>query len=147
MIEYAVLDETNIPDIANKYVEYYNLHEGGCWTLEKAYKRIHQIVSIEDSYCLIQQDHQEITGFAIGYFKQYDDLTAYYLEEIVIFAAQQNKGYGKAFLSELERAAKERGAEHMELVSVNDELHMHFYMACGMYAANNLRIMGKHFPA
>ena len=147
MIEYTRLDEANIVDIAKKYREYYNAHEGGCWTFEKAYRRIHQIVTIEDSFCLIQLNNNKITGFAIGFFKEYDDLTAYYLEEIVIFAAYQNKGYGKAFLAELEKKAKERGAEHMELVSMNDDLHMHFYTSCGMYAANNLKIMGKHFSA
>ena len=145
-MHYSVMTEADVKTIAGLYLDYYNTNENGCWTFDKANKRIRQIVTIEDSLCLIQRDDSgNITGFVIGFFKEYDDLTAYYLEEIVIFAPYQNRGYGKAFLLEVERRALERGAEHIELVSVNDGHHMHFYQGFGMYAATNLRIMGKHY--
>lgn len=86
-----------------------------------------------------------MTGFLMGYYKEFDDLKAYFLEEIVIFEKYQNKGYGSAFLKELETIVKNNGAEHMELISVNDEHHMHFYEKLGFYAASNLAMMGKHF--
>ena len=144
-MDYAIMTEQDVPVIAKKYAEYYNHHENGCWSYEKAYKRIHQIVTIEDSLCLTQTEQGQITGFEIGFFKEYDDLTAFYLEEIVILADYQNKGYGTALLQEIEMRVKERGAEHMELVSVNDAHHMQFYSSFGMYAATNLKVMGKHF--
>ena len=144
-MNYSVMQEQDVSMIARLYMEYYNTHENGCWQYDKAYKRIHQIVTIEDSLCLIQTDHGAITGFLIGFFKEYDDLTAYYLEEIVIFAEYQNRGYGKALLAELEQRTAAHGAEHIELVSVNDEHHMRFYSSFGMYAATNLKIMGKHY--
>lgn len=104
------------------------------------------MVTIEDSLCLIQKNEESnITGFVIGYFKEYDDISAYFLEEIVIFADYQNKGYGKQLLNEIEKRVLEYGAEHIELTSVNDEHHMHFYEGFGMYAATNLKIMGKHY--
>lgn len=146
-MEYTIMTGQDVPVIAKAYMEYYNRHENGCWQYEKAYKRIHQIVTIEDSLCLIQREQGQITGFEIGFFKEYDDLTAYYLEEIVILAEYQNKGYGTALLQEVEMRAKERGAEHIELVSVNDAHHMQFYSSFGMYAAANLKVMGKHFSA
>ncbi|MGN0907656.1 MAG: GNAT family N-acetyltransferase [Bullifex sp.] len=142
---YSPLTESDVKNIARLYMDYYNSNENGCWTFDRAYKRIHQMVTIEDSLCLIQRNGETITGFVIGFFKEYDDLTAYYPEEIVIFSPYQNKGYGKAFLREIERRALERGAEHIELISVNDEHHMHFYEGFGMYAASNLKIMGKHY--
>ena len=143
---YAPLTVSNLDMVVKKYVEYYNEAEDGYWTYEKAYKRIHQIMTIEDSMCLIQfGDDGEATGFAIGFFKQYDDLLAYYLEEIVIFKGLHGKGYGTDFLAEIERRASENGAEHIELVSVNDEHHLHFYKKSGLYAAKNLLVMGKHF--
>lgn len=67
------------------------------------------------------------------------------MEEIVILAEYQNKGYGKAFLSEIEKRILQYGASHMELMCVNDEFHNHFYTKFGMYAAANLKIMGKHY--
>lgn len=84
----------DVDRIARLYMDYYNQHEDGCWTREKACRRIRQIVTVEDSLCLIQQDAAEnTTGFAIGYLKPYDDLTSYWLEEIVILAGYQNKGF------------------------------------------------------
>lgn len=145
-MKYCRMNETDVEEIARLYMDYYNNHEGGCWSYEKAYKRIHQMVTIEDSLCLIQRDEEgNPTGFAIGYFKEYDDISAYYLEEIVIAAEYQNKGYGTQFLGEIEKRALEYGAEHIELTSVNDERHMHFYTSFGMYAATNLKVMGKHY--
>lgn len=145
-MNYAVMTEADVEFIAKKYMDYYNGHEDGCWTLEKACKRIRQMVTVEDSLCLIQKNEAgEDTGFVIGFFKEYDDLTAYYLEEIVIFAEYQNRGFGKQLLGEIERRVREKGAEHLELVSVNDEHHLHFYTGLGMYVASNLLLMGKHY--
>ena len=145
-MNYTVMTEADTERIAKLYLDYYNRQEEGCWKYEKAYKRIHQMVTIEDSLCLIQTDDGgHTTGFAIGYFKEYDDLSAYYLEEIVILAEYQNKGYGKQFLREIEKQMLERGAKHMELTSVNDAHHMHFYTEFGMYPAANLKVMGKHY--
>ena len=77
---YSIMTEADIDYIATLYMDYYNNHEDGCWTHEKAYKRI------------------------IAH-----------------------------------------GAEHIELTSVNDEHHHHFYTQFEMYAASNLKVMGKHY--
>lgn len=144
-MEYVKLTEENIDLVVRNYVEYYNTFEDGCWTNEKAYKRIHQVMTIPDAECLVQYDNGKIIGFVMGYYKEFDDLKAYFLEEIVIFPEYQNKGYGTAFLKELEAVVRRNGVEHIELISVNDEHHMHFYKKLGFYAAGNLAMMGKHF--
>ena len=140
------MNESDVEEIAGHYIDYYNHHEEGCWQYEKAYRRIHQMVTIEDSLCLIQKDDEShTTGFAMGYFKAYDDISVYYLEEIVIFADYQNKGYGKQFLNEIERRTLECGAKQIELTSVEDAHHMHFYKEFGMSEAINLKIMVKRY--
>lgn len=144
-MKYIKLTEENIDLVVRNYVDYYNSNEDGCWTYEKAYKRIHQVMTIEDSECLVQYDNGNMTGFVMGYYKEFDDLKAYFLEEIVIFAEYQNKGYGAAFMEEVERIVRNNGVEHIELISVNDEYHMHFYKKMGFYVASNLAMMGKHF--
>ncbi len=144
-MEYVKLTEENMEGVVLNYVNYYNTCEGGCWTYEKAYRRIHQVMTIEDSECFVQYDDGKISGFVMGYYKEFDDLKAYFLEEIVIFAEYQNKGYGAAFMEELERVVRQNGVEHLELISVNDEHHMYFYKKLGFYAASNLAMMGKHF--
>lgn len=144
-MEYCKMKEENIDSVIRRYVSYYNDSEGGCWTYEKAWKRIHQIMTMEDSQCVIQYEHGNMTGFAMGYYKVFDDLTAYYLEEIVIFKNYQNQGYGAALLEEIEKMVKKKGAEHIEFICMKDEHHMHFYGKLGYYASERIALMGKHF--
>ena len=144
-MKYGTLIEENLEEVVKNYVEYYNTCENGCWTYEKAYKRIHQVMTIEDSECMVLYEKEELIGFLMGYYKEFDDLKAYFLEEIVIFLDYQNQGYGTAFLEKLEEVIRKNGAEHVELLSVNDEHHMHFYEKLGFYGAKNLIMMGKHF--
>ena len=143
-MEYRELNEENLDAVVLKYIDYYNNREGGCWTYKKAYKRIHQVMTIEDSESFVQYENGVLTGFVMGYYKEFDDLKAYFLEEIVIFS-DHNNGLGTAFMQELERVVIANGAEHIELISVNDERHMHFYEKLGYYSATNLAMMGKHF--
>ena len=143
-MNYRLMNEEDMEDVVNKYVDYYNSEEDCCWTYEKAYKRIHQVLTIEGSLCLVQTDEKnEITGFIMGYYKEFDDITGYYLEEIVIFSGNQNKQYGTDFLKELEERLKSSNVSYMELSSVNDEHHRHFYLKSGFYEANNFVLMGK----
>ena len=142
-MDYTKLTEENIDSVVRAYVDYYNNCEDGCWTYEKAYKRIHQVMTIEDAECFVQYDTGKLSGFVMGYYKEFDDLKAYFLEEMVVFAEFQNKGYGAALMEELEKVARENGVAMMELSSVNDEHHMHFYKKLGFYAASNFVAMGK----
>ena len=142
-MDYVKLTEENIDGVVSAYVDYYNNCEGGSWTYEKAYKRIHQVMTIEDAECFVQYADGEMSGFVMGYYKEFDDLKAYFLEEIVIFKDYQNKGYGAAFFEYLENVVRENGVSLMELSSVNDEHHMHFYKKQGFYQASNFVAMGK----
>ena len=142
-MEYNKLTEANIDSVVKAYVDYYNNYEDGCWTYEKAYKRIHQVMTIEDAECFVQYDNGKLSGFVMGYYKEFDDLKAYFLEEIVIFKEYQNRGHGSAFLEHLEKVVRENGVAMMELSSVNDERHMHFYKKQGFYQASNFVAMGK----
>ncbi len=55
-MEYVNLTEENLDKVVHNYIDYYNSCEDGCWTYEKAYKRIHQVMTIEDAECLVQYD-------------------------------------------------------------------------------------------
>lgn len=144
-MNYKKLDQQNLDLVVKNYIDYYNQHEESCWTYEKAYKRIHQVMTMEDAMCLVQYKDDEPVGFLMGYYKEYDDLTAYCLEEIVIFSRYQNQGYGTQFIQKLEEIITAHGANHLELLSVNDEHHMHFYGKLGFYLGNNLTLMAKHY--
>ncbi len=143
-MKYRIMTEHDLKNVVEKNIEYYNTVEDCCWTYEKAYKRIHQVLTMEDSMCMVQTDEDgNITGYLMGYFKEYDDIRGYYLEEIVIFMGHQGKGYGTDFLKNLEQVVRENDASIIELNSVNDEKHKKFYTGAGFYQANNFVMMGK----
>ena len=128
------------------YLDWYNNHEGGCWTAETAGRRIRQVLTIADSYALLMRDDEGGTvGFVMGYFKQYDDIVGYTLEEIVIAAAYQHRGLGSALLTEVERRVREKGASCVELQAVKDELHERYYGKAGYRDASNFVMKVKWF--
>lgn len=142
-MDYRIMKETNLPAAVRLYMDYYNTHEDGEWTEESTYKRIHQVWSREDSYCLVLENGGAMIGFAMGYMEQYDDLVAYDLVEIVVEKAHQGNGIGTEFLLELERQVKERGASMVQLQAVHDNMHNHFYEKLGYRDARNLVLKSK----
>lgn len=143
-MNYRIMTEQDLEYVVTKNIEYYNTVEDCCWTYEKAYKRIHQVLTMEDSMCLVQtDDRDDITGYLMGYFKEFDDIRGYFLEEIVIFKGFQGKGYGTDFLKNLEQEVKKNGASIIELNSVNDEMHKQFYSKLSFYEVKNFVMMGK----
>ena len=137
------MSEKDLDLITSLYVKYYNENEDDSWTFEKACGRIRQVLLTPDSYCLIQEINGLYTGFLMGYIKEYDDLKSYFLEEIVIFNEYQNKGLGSLFLKELESHLLEMDVSLIELMSVNDEKHRHFYEKFSFAKVSNLMITSK----
>ena len=137
------MGEGDIARVVPLYMEYYNTREEGVWTVETTYKRIHQVWSREDAYCLLLEDSGEVLGFAMGYMEQYDDVQAYDLVEIVIADAHQNQGLGTALMEELETRVKALGASLVQLQAVNDPRHERFYGKLRYQNANNLILKTK----
>ena len=94
--------------------------------------------------CLVQMDDDNnITGYLMGYFKEFDDIRGYFLEEVVIFKEFQGKGYGTDLMKTLEQEVRKNDASIIELNSVNDEMHKHFYSKLSYYETKNFVMMGK----
>ena len=142
-MEYRIMELHDLPQAVRLYIDYYNTHEDGAWTEATTTKRIRQVLTREDSYCLVLEDHGELIAFAMGYFEQYDDCFAYDLVEIVVTAQRQNQGIGSAFMAELERRVKEAGAMLIQLQAVNDDHHEHFYGKLGYKTPRNLVLKTK----
>jgi len=141
--------EMNLDDIESVlplYINYHNTYEEGRWTEQTAGKRIQQVITMMDSFSLImKEDNGETVGFVMGYFKQYDDIVGYTLEEIIIAAEHQHKGFGKLLLNEIGNRVKERGASCVKLQAVNDEMHENYYGKAGYRNANNFVMKVKWF--
>lgn len=128
------------------YLDYYNHHEGGCWTEVTAKRRIRQVLGMDDAYCLMMKaENGEVCGFVMGYFKQYDDIVGYTLEEILIAHKYQGKGLGSTLLAELETSVQNMGASCVELQAVKDEMHERYYGKAGYRDAKNFVMKVKWF--
>ena len=86
-----------------------------------------------------------VIGFVMGYFKQYDNIIGYTLEEIVIAYECQNKGIGSMLLRELEQRVKGKGASCVGLQAVNDDMHERYYGNAGYKNAKNFVMKVKWF--
>jgi len=144
-MNYRRMTPEDIKEVLPLYIDYYNNCEGCMWTEQTASKRIHQVLSMEDAYGIILGKENHVIGFAMGYFKQYDDIVSYMLDEIVIAREHQNKGLGRLFLAEIERQAQEQGASCVELQAVNDEMHERYYGKAGYHNAENFVLKVKWF--
>lgn len=123
-MNYRLMTEQDLTCVVEKNIEYYNTVEDCCWTYEKAYKRIHQVLTMEDSMCMVQiDDNNCITGYLMGYFKEFDDIRGYFLEEIVIFKGFQGKGYTTEGMKALmEHAVNAYGAHSFEGECARDKI-------------------------
>lgn len=134
---YREMTLNDVEIILPLYIGYYNACEDGEWTDETAGKRIRQVLGMDGGWGLLLEESGEALGFVMGYFKQYDDLVSFTLEEIVIDKDHQGAGLGTALLAETERRVKTLGAAGVELSAVNDEMHAHFYGKAGYGNAKN----------
>ena len=138
-----VMTEADIEKVIPLFIDHYNNYEDGEWTKETTYKRIHQVWSREDALCFILENGEEVLGFVMGYFEQYDDIKAYDLVEIVIAHQYQKQGIGTALMLEAEKRIKEAGGAMVQLQAVNDEMHEQFYGKLQYNTCNNLVLKSK----
>ena len=129
-ITYRQMQKEDIAKITPLFIEYWN-ETGDEWTPELVYSRVWQVLGSPDSYCMIAEDDENTVGFAMGRFETFYDLTAYNLVEIIVASEYQKSGIGTKMIAELEGRVKEMGATMVQLVSVNDEMHEHFYSKLG----------------
>ncbi len=134
---YVDFQEKHLDAVIRFYMDYYN-SRGGTWTYDTAYKRIHQIITMEDSMVVLQFDQEQLVGFLMGYFKHFDDSTGFFLEEILVASDFQNKGYGTDFLDHLKAELTDSHCDWIELLTTTSALHQNFYSKNGYTKSENL---------
>ena len=141
-LEYKKMEQKDIQSVIPLYIEYWN-STGDNWTPEIVYKRIWQVVGTPDSLCFVVTCNNKVIGFVMGRFETFYDLTAYNLVEILVAKDYQNKGLGTLIMNELERRVKKLGGAIIQLDSVNDEHHEHFYGKLGYRDVKNFKAKTK----
>lgn len=128
--QYRRMQEPDIVRVIPMFLEYWN-GTGDAWTSEQVYRRIWQVLGSPDSYCMIAEDDRGVLGFAMGRFETFFDLTVYHLVEILVDAQYHGTGIGTAMMTELEGRVRNMGASMLQLSTVPDEMHQHFYGKLG----------------
>lgn len=141
-ITYRKMEKEDILSVIPLFIEYWN-GTGDAWTPPLVQRRIWQVLGAPDSYCLLALDGETPVGFAMGRFETFYDLTAYNLVEIIIASAYQNSGIGTQMMAQLEQQVQSLGAAMVQLESVNDSFHEHFYGKLGYGDATNLKLKFK----
>lgn len=142
MVTYRQMQKDDIQRVIPLFIKYWN-STGDDWTPELVYSRVWQVLGSPDSYCMIAEDGEQVVGFAMGQMETFNDLAAYNLSEIIVAMEYQNKGFGTRMMAELESRVKQLGASMIQLKSVNDDLHEHFYGKLGYNDASNLKLKSK----
>lgn len=142
MVTYRQMQKDDIQRVIPLFIKYWN-STGDDWTPELVYSRVWQVLGSPDSYCMIAEDGEQVVGFAMGQMETFNDLTVYNLSEIIVAMEYQNKGFGTLMMAELESRVKQLGASMIQLKSVNDDLHEHFYGKIGYNDASNLKLKSK----
>ena len=124
--EFKELSLECLDTLISKYITYYNA-EGGKWTYDLAGKRLEQVFLISDFYGIGLYKQSELLEFAIGWFKEFDDIKLFYLEEILVFKEYQDKGYGSKIIKQLESIVKEQGVHKIDLSTTYEDIHQKFY--------------------
>ena len=136
-IIYKNYDENDLDTLIKFYMDYYNSN-GGTWTYDIAYKRIHQIVTMENNLVILQYDKEKFVGFLMGYFKYFDDSIGFFVEEILIKSDYQFKGYGSKMLAHLKIELQQRNCNWIELLTTMKKMHQSFYDKNGYKISDNL---------
>lgn len=134
---YVEFEEKYLDDLIRSYMDDYNA-KGGTWTYEKAYKRLHQMITMEDSLVILQFEEERLAGFLMGHLKCFDDSIGFFLEEILVFSEFQRKGYGSDFLRHLKSVLKSRDCQWIELLTTTGAMHQNFYGKNGYTQSKNL---------
>lgn len=142
IFKFKELQLEDLDILINKYIIYYNA-EGGKWTYDLAKKRLEQIFLTPFFYGIGLYNESELVGIAVGWFKQFDDIQIFYLEEILVFKEYQNKGLGTKILQELEYLVNQKGTQKIDLSTTYEAEHQRFYSRLGYKKSDFLVPMYK----
>lgn len=118
------IDETNMHEVAKKYLLAFSIND---WDVEKTESRIRDFMMhplFRGYICVV---NGEIVSAAFGTLQQYYDGLRYNLTDLFTVPDYQNQGYASKLLDYIKSTLKHESVKQIMLISLNDNLHNHFY--------------------
>lgn len=113
--------------------------------LAQAKKYIHSIFSHETFSGFLFYHEEKPVGFSIGFINPWYSGDEYYLREFGIIPSEQNKGYGKLFVKQIEEILSKRSCAGIILLTERSKNAFEFYKRIDFQVNDGVRLLYKVF--
>lgn len=143
-MDFKEITISEIGILADMYVHTFNSPPWNDeWTIETAYKRLHQMINCEGSYGLIAYKEEVLCGMILGSEEQFYNGVMFNIKEFCVKNEMRNKGLGTIILKEFEKRLKSKGITEIILFTSKEDGTEGFYHKRGLKSYNEMVMMGK----
>lgn len=121
---YTSITKENSLDVAKQYICAFS---GSAWDVEDVENRILEFINHPLFRGYVKIENDEIVSAAFGIIQQYYDGPRYFLTDLFTTPSYQNKGHASKLMDYVKQQLLEENIKQIMLISLNDELHNHFY--------------------
>lgn len=134
----------HLDELASLYVETFNSKPWNDeWTIVTATKRLHQMISGEDSYGLCAYQDEGMCGAILGCMEQFYDGIMFNVKEFWVKNGMRGCGIGTQIFSEFEKRLKEKQINEIILFTSKGDFTEHFYHKQNMESNPHMIFMRK----
>ena len=143
-LNYKEIELNDLSEMAALYVETFNAAPwNDQWTMETARKRLHQMISTEDSYGLCAYADGLLCGAILGGMEQFYNGVMFDVKEFWVKNSMRGQGLGTEIFSELEHRLKQKGVNEIILFTSRGDATEHFYHKQNMKSNHDMVFMTK----
>ena len=115
------------------------------WTEESALARINHFYMTPAFHGVIAHDENQMMGFLLGNLEPFTNKQVFYLREMCVHPAYQNRGVGKALMYASDKMLIKRACESTYLATDRRFPSQKFYKGLGFQTLPNLDFFQKSY--
>ncbi|WP_026478498.1 GNAT family N-acetyltransferase [Alkaliphilus transvaalensis] len=143
-MNFIELKKEDIPELAELYVEAFNAEPWkDQWTVERASKRLLQMLNCEGFYGLVASEDDKLIGMILGNHEYFYDGMHFNIKEFCVDLKLRKSGVGSALLNEFLDRLKKKGINEVILFTSRTDGTEGFYHKRGFNSFNSMVMMGK----
>ncbi|WP_252234810.1 GNAT family N-acetyltransferase [Clostridium sp. CH2] len=142
-MEILRINENDIEACAKIFVEAFNAEPwNDNWTIESAYRRLHDIYKSPNFLGVKYTENNEIFGALFGNCEEWFEGRQFNIKEVFVSKKIQGKNIGSKLINSAENEVKKLGVDFMFLSTQNNNLK-NFYLKHDFKETKSLCIMSK----
>lgn len=144
MVRYEKLTKEHIKEIAEIYVNAFNCEPwNDKWTIERASKRISQMINCEGFDGLVAYEEEKLVGMILGNYEYYYDCMIFQIKEFCVDSEVKGSGIGSQLLNEFTKRLKARGIDRIMLFTLRTDKTEGFYKKHKFKSFDDIVMMGR----